>query len=36
MKLCAVLIGEIRTLDSCIHSIKRLFKDILNVDFLLL
>lgn len=33
MKLCAILIGEIRTLDSCIHSIKRLFKDILNVDF---
>jgi len=30
---CAVLYGEIRTLQQCLPSIKRLFCDILNVDF---
>lgn len=30
---CAVLYGEIRTLEQCLPSIKRLFRDILNVDF---
>jgi hypothetical protein len=30
---CAILYGEIRTLEKCIPSIKRLFSDILNVDF---
>jgi hypothetical protein len=30
---CAVLYGEIRTLEKCLPSIKRLFRDILNVDF---
>ena len=30
---CAVLCGEIRTLKQCLPSIKRLFRDILDVDF---
>jgi hypothetical protein len=30
---CAVLYGEIRTIEQCLPSIKRLFRDILNVDF---
>jgi hypothetical protein len=33
MMFCAILYGEIRTLEICIPSIKRLFCDILNVDF---
>jgi len=30
---CAILYGEIRTIEKCLPSIKRLFRDILNVDF---
>ena len=33
MKLCSILYGQVRTLEDCIPSIKRLFKDILNTDF---
>lgn len=33
MKLCSILYGQVRTLEECIPSIKRLFKDILNTDF---